>query len=37
MEGEDLAATRLGIEQVRELRLDAGALVEEGQRATIGR
>ena len=31
MEGEDAAATRLGVEQVRELGLLAGALVEHGE------
>ena len=37
MEGEDLAAARLGIEQVGKLGLDPGRLVQERQRPSVGR
>lgn len=37
MEGEDLAAAGLRVEQVRELRLDAGGLVQKGERASVRR
>ena len=36
VEGEDLPAARLWVEEVGELRLLAGRLVEEGQRADTG-